>query len=308
MKVLHVSSGNLYGGVEALLATLSRERACCPEMEPVFALCFQGRLSDQLAGLGTPAADLGSVQTRYPWQIWRARRRLARRLREQPVDVVVCHLAWAHAIFGPVARRARLPLVYWMHDVAEGKHWIERWAARCPPDLAICNSRFTAGSLAKLFPWTTPPQRVIFYPVSKPATATEDRAAIRAVLDTPVDACVLIQVSRMEPYKGAALHLDALALLADVPGWVCWMVGGCSDRTKPPSWPISRPVPRARGSPAACVFWARAKMCPPCWRRRTCSASPTCAASRSASCSLRRCMPACPSSARRLGGALGDCG
>ena len=226
MKVLHVSSGNLYGGVEVLLATLSRERACCPEMEPFFALCFQGLLSGQLAGSGTPAADLGGVQTRYPWQVWRARRRLARLLREQPVDVVVCHMAWAHAIFGPVVRRARLPLVYWMHDVAEGKHWIERWAARCPPDLAVCNSRFTSRSLAKLFPRATPPHRVIFYPVSEPSTATEDRAAVRAALDTPGDACVLIQVGRMEPYKGAALHLDALARLASVPGWVGWIVGG----------------------------------------------------------------------------------
>ena len=226
MKVLHVSSGNLYGGVEALLATLSRERTACPEMEPAFALCFPGRLSARLAELGTPAADLGSIQTRYPWQIWRARRRLARRLRAQPVDVVVCHMAWSQAIFGPVVRRARLPLVYWMHDVAEGTHWIERWAARCPPDLAICNSRFTAGSLARLFPRATPPHEVIFYPVSRPAPAVVDRAAVRAALDTPGDACVLIQVSRMEPYKGAALHLDALARLADVPGWVCWIVGG----------------------------------------------------------------------------------
>ena len=227
MKVLHVSSGNLYGGVETLLATLSRERACCPGMEPVFALCFQGRLSDQLAGLGTPAADLGGVQTRYPWQVWRARRRLAALLREEAFDVVVCHMAWAQAIFGPVVRRARLPLVFWMHDVAEGRHWVERWAARCPPDLAICNSRFTAGSLARLFPHATPPHRVIFYPVSEPAAAAVmARAAVRAALDTPDDACVLIQVGRIEPYKGATLHLDALALLADVPGWVCWIVGG----------------------------------------------------------------------------------
>ena len=226
MKVLHISSGNLYGGVEALLATLSRERACCPEMEPVFALCFQGRLSDQLAGSGTPAADLGRVQTRYPWQLWRARRRLARRLREQPVDVVVCHMAWAQAIFGPVVRRARLPLVYWMHDVAGGRHWIERWAARCPPDLTICNSQFTAGSLAKLFPRATPPHKILFYPVTRPAAVIQERAAIRAALGTPFDACVFIQVGRMEPYKGATLHLDALALLADVPGWVCWIVGG----------------------------------------------------------------------------------
>ena len=52
MKVLHISSGNLYGGVEVLLATLAREQACCPEMEPHFALCFEGRLSPELIEFG----------------------------------------------------------------------------------------------------------------------------------------------------------------------------------------------------------------------------------------------------------------
>ena len=226
MKVLHVSSGNLYGGVETFLATLSRERAVCPDMEPRFALCFRGRLAEQLDALGTPAFDLGGVQTRFPWQVWRARRRLARRLRAEPVDAVVCHMPWAQAIFGPIVRRAGLPLVFWMHDTAEGQHWIERWAARCPPDKVICNSRFTAGSLSKLFPRRTPPHEIIYYPVSQPPPARQERAGVRRALGTPDDACVIIQVSRMEPYKGATLHLDALAHLAEVPGWECWFVGG----------------------------------------------------------------------------------
>ena len=228
MKVLHISSGNLYGGVEVFLATLSRERACCPEMEPHFALCFEGRLSQELTALGTLANMLGAVQTRFPWQVWLARRRLAALLREGAFDVVVCHMAWAQAIFGPVVRRAGLPLIFWMHDVAQGKHWIERWAALCPPALAICNSRFTAGSLPKLFPRSTPPHEVVYCPVSPPTISLDpqERAALRASLDTPPDACVIIQVGRMEPYKGHTLHLDALARIADLPGWVCWIVGG----------------------------------------------------------------------------------
>ena len=226
MKVLHVSSGNLYGGVETLLATLSRERACCPDMEPRFALCFQDRLSEQLAALGTPAYDLGEVQTRFPWQVWRARRRLARLLREQPADVLVCHMPWALAIFGPVVRRGKFPLVFWMHDVAESKHWIERWAARCPPDLTVCNSYFTADSLRKLFPRSTPRHEVVYCPVPPAIPSHRTRVAMRAEFTTPVDDCVFIQVGRMESYKGATLHLEALAQLAGLPGWTCWIVGG----------------------------------------------------------------------------------
>ena len=229
MKVLHVSAGNLYGGVEVVLATIAREQTCCPEMESHFALCFPGRAERELTTLGAPLTLLGDVQTRFPWQVWLARRRLAALLREGAFDVVVCHMAWVQAIFGPVVRRARLPLVFWMHDVAQGKHWIERWAALCSPDLAICNSHFTAGSLPKLFPGAaTPPHEVVYCPVSPAAISLDphERAAMRASLVTPSDACVIIQVGRMEPYKGHTLHLDALARLVDLPGWVCWIVGG----------------------------------------------------------------------------------
>jgi glycosyltransferase involved in cell wall biosynthesis len=45
-------------------------------------------------------------------------------------------------------------------------------------------------------------------------------------LATSPAAVVIIQVSRLEPYKGHSLHLEALARLRSIPGWVCWMVGG----------------------------------------------------------------------------------
>src|SRR5262249_34060399 len=47
-----------------------------------------------------------------------------------------------------------------------------------------------------------------------------------AELNTAEDATVIIQVSRMERLKGQALHLEALVMLRDLPGWVCWQVGG----------------------------------------------------------------------------------
>ncbi len=49
---------------------------------------------------------------------------------------------------------------------------------------------------------------------------------MRAELNTPNDDVVIVQIGRMEPYKGHVLHLEALARLADVPGWSCWVAGG----------------------------------------------------------------------------------
>jgi glycosyltransferase involved in cell wall biosynthesis len=226
MRVLHIYSGNLYGGIETMLVTLARHRAACPLMEPHFALSFEGRLSEELEAACVPVHLLENVRASRPSSVLRARRALCEVLRKNDFDVVVCHAPWSQAIFGKVARTAGLPLVFWAHDATDGRHWLERWARRTPPDLAICNSHYTASTLSKLFPQTR--AEVIYCPVAAPVLSLSDdeRRATRAELNTPEDAAVIIQVSRMEAWKGHALHLKALSRLGDVPGWVCWMVGG----------------------------------------------------------------------------------
>jgi glycosyltransferase involved in cell wall biosynthesis len=37
---------------------------------------------------------------------------------------------------------------------------------------------------------------------------------------------VIIQISRMEKWKGHEVHLQALSLLRSMPQWTCWFVGG----------------------------------------------------------------------------------
>ena len=77
MNVLHIGAGNLFGGVESLLATLARHRDQCPEVEPHYALCFEGRLAAELRQAGVSVYFLGGVRMSRPWTVWRARRRLA---------------------------------------------------------------------------------------------------------------------------------------------------------------------------------------------------------------------------------------
>ena len=226
MRVLHVYSGNLYGGVETLLVTLARCRDLRPTMEPHFALCFEGRLSKELLAAGVPVHLLANVRVSQPWTVWKARRRLTELLRHERFDVVICYSAWSHAIFGPVVRSARLPLVFWLHDATDGRHWLERWARMTPPDLALCNSRFTASTLPNMYPKVR--TEVMYCPVASPERryTNADRVALRAQLNTPEDAVVIIQVSRMEAWKGHSLLLEALGVLRDLPDWVCWQVGG----------------------------------------------------------------------------------
>ena len=83
MRLLHVYSGNLYGGIEAILVSLARYRALCPGLAQEFALCFDGRLSRELQTLGVPVHSVGEVRASRPLTIQRARRALAT-ARRQP--------------------------------------------------------------------------------------------------------------------------------------------------------------------------------------------------------------------------------
>jgi glycosyltransferase involved in cell wall biosynthesis len=226
MRILHVSSGNLYGGVERLLTVLAAKRELCPSMEAEFALCFEGRLADELRLTGAPVHFAGPVRTSRPISLVRARRFLRNLIETRHVDAVVCHSAWPLAIFGPAVRAARAPLILWLHDAVTGRHWLERWARLTPPDLLLGNSVYTMRTAQRFFPKVR--AQLIYYPVDSfaPKLDEAERFEVRNELNTPIDATVIIQVSRMESWKGHQLHLEALGKIADQPGWICWIVGG----------------------------------------------------------------------------------
>jgi glycosyltransferase involved in cell wall biosynthesis len=225
VRVLHIHSGNLYGGVETVISTVARFRDACPKMESYFALCFEGRLSGELCAAGATVYALGRVRVSSPLSVRRVRLALGELLQRERFDIAVCHSAWSQAIFGRSVRAARLPLVLWLHAATDGRHWLERWARRTPPDAVICNSRFTAATLPRLYPNVH--AEVIYCPVAPPPSVSPDeKTRVREELNTPENATVIIQVSRMEPGKGQAMHLKALSHLRDISHWVCWIVGG----------------------------------------------------------------------------------
>ena len=225
LRVLHLASGNMYGGIERILTTLAAGAAHAPGMRSEFAYCFAGRSSEEVASAGAAVHMLEPVRVRNPLSIWRARARLRSLLARERFDVVVCHGSWLHAIFAVVARRRGIPVCFWMHSVTQGRHWLDRWAARTPPDLLLCGSRDVARTAPALFPTVRP---TVFYApmplVAQPGP--EVRAAVRAELGATAEETVIIQVGRMDPLKGQALLIDALARLRDRPGWTCWLVGG----------------------------------------------------------------------------------
>src|SRR5712692_5972502 len=115
MRVLHIVSGRLFGGVESQLVTRARYRASCPEMEPEFALCFDGLLHEKWLEQKIPVHRLGRTRARYPLSVLRGRRLLRRIVATRRIDVISCHMPWALAAFGPAARFTGVPLAFWMH-------------------------------------------------------------------------------------------------------------------------------------------------------------------------------------------------
>jgi glycosyltransferase involved in cell wall biosynthesis len=225
LRVLHVHSGNLFGGVERVLVTLGGLRDVCPLMESHFALCFEGRLSAELTAAEVPFHPLGYARISRPLTVRRSRRALGSLLQSLRCDVVVTHSDWSRALFGSIVRRAQRPLVYWVHGTAPGPRWLQRWARRAMPDGVIYNSQFTAASTPRVN--ADVPTAVLYYPVAPPDRQTNaDRIAVRRELGTPGAATVIVQVSRMEPAKGHLVHLEALAMLKELPEWICWQVGG----------------------------------------------------------------------------------
>jgi glycosyltransferase involved in cell wall biosynthesis len=222
MRVLHVYAGNLYGGIEAILRAIARERAAVPEMEPRFALAFDGRLARELRETGVDVDLVGGARLSRPWTVWRARRRLRQVIAEAKPDVCVLHSAWTWAVFAPAVRRTGIPAAFWIHDAVSGDV-PERIARRTKPALAICLSEYIRGTLPRLFPHT---RAEVVYPPVSPPPPVESREEVRAELETSPGTVVIVQASRMEPWKGHRLHLQALGLLRDDPRWTCWLAGG----------------------------------------------------------------------------------
>ncbi len=70
LRVLHVTAGNLFGGIERMLVTIAStsQSDCVHEM----ALSFDGRLAQELRDAGSRPVLLGEVRFRRPDSVWRA--------------------------------------------------------------------------------------------------------------------------------------------------------------------------------------------------------------------------------------------
>jgi glycosyltransferase involved in cell wall biosynthesis len=220
MRLLHLYSGNLYGGIERVLVTLAREKA--PGIEQRFALFFDGRLAQELRDAGDTPSILRPVRLSQPWRVPSARRALSRILARVQPDVVLAHSPWTVAVAGRAVAASGAGFALWLHNPPAAKLWPDGWGLRRRLDAVIANSPLTAAAAepaVKIDGWLYPP-------VAPPRPAARlARAETRSQLGASESDIVILQASRVEAWKGLREHLAALSHLNDLPEWVLWIAG-----------------------------------------------------------------------------------
>lgn len=220
MRVLHVSGGQVYGGIERMLATFASARSNALTQQ--FAVFPEKRLWCELRDAGARSVILSPARASRPLSVLTARRAFARQLVQLQPDAAIFHGSWTHAMFAPAARASGAVVAFWQHAPVQTRQWPERWAARTRPDVLIANSRFTASAPAFVSSRT----HVIYCPVA-PArrVASQDRRSLRAgfgICDTEV---VVLMAARLEAWKGHRVLIEAARML-DSRNMKIWIAGG----------------------------------------------------------------------------------
>lgn len=138
-----------------MLQSFARHEALCPGLEQHFALCFEGRLADELRTLNAPVSMLGNTRLKRPLSIRRARRALRSLIERSGCDIVICHGPRSMMFFAATVRNSGVVLVMWVHGIRAHWRWLNRLAGRVRPDLQICNSQYTMTEVADVLPVVT---------------------------------------------------------------------------------------------------------------------------------------------------------
>ena len=221
LRVLHLHSGNMMGGIESVLITIAENAGSCTGFAQEIALAFDGPFAQKMRLARMDVHPLAPPQLRNPISIRKSRRDLQRLLDKEDFDAVISHSPWCQAVYGPVLKASGRPIVFWMHGSFDG-HWLQKLASRHVPDFVICNSEYTRSTLPKVYPKVA--SAVLHLPVGN-LSFCFSREEIRGRLEVLSGTVVILMASRMEHWKGHLNLLHAAAQIETNVNWEIWIAG-----------------------------------------------------------------------------------
>jgi glycosyltransferase involved in cell wall biosynthesis len=226
-KVLHLASGNLYGGIEKILVTFAKNQAYSPDMLQDFAVCFNGRLRNELLEAEATVHDIGSFRYSRPWSLLPVRKKLTEILKAGGYDAVIFYGSWQYVALVETAKKAGCRCVFWAMNYFGGGwlDWLAKWSK---PHIALACSRDVERTVSSFC--LTGIHQTVFPPLD--SMDLPSRRAIRGKLRSQFKVRegtkIILMAARLDPYKGHRLLITALGkVLEKIPqGWEVWMAGG----------------------------------------------------------------------------------
>lgn len=194
-----------------------------------------GRLVDELKATGADDRRF-PAKTKNPLRLWRNAAALAAMIEAEGVDIVHARSrapAWSALI---AARRTGRPFVTTYHGAYNQKSGLKGAynSVMARGDVVIANSEYTADLIRARHPFADGRIVTIHRGTDLAAFAdpgVPDRAAaLRQAWGVAPDAPVILQLARLTGWKGQTVVIDALARLADRPGWVAVLAGDAQGR------------------------------------------------------------------------------
>jgi glycosyltransferase involved in cell wall biosynthesis len=229
LRVLHVSAAAQKGGLEVVLLNLLRRVDRC-RFIPCALFLEEGPFTREVKETGTETHVIEAGRVREILKTGRAVATITRLIRAQRVDVVHTWNAKAHIYGGLAATIAGVPTLYHLHGVPRPSlsrdGAVSVLSVMIPARVTVACSRYVAEAFADA--WLSD-RRVVVVHNGVPPNSTmipEGAGGVREEFGIPVDAPLVLMVSRLQRGKGVHVLVDAAGRVATANPRVHFMIIG----------------------------------------------------------------------------------
>jgi glycosyltransferase involved in cell wall biosynthesis len=224
-RVLHVGTGNLFGGVENIMLSIAR-LSVSGAGRHAFAYCYEGRFAEELRLSGAKIIRYPDYRYRNPFSLIHARSRFSNLLDVDSYEAVVFYAPWTYGALSGVANARGLKTVFWAMSYS-GKSILNKFMKWKRPDILLACSQDVLNSYADLK--ARGGRQVVYPPVEGRVKSSSSKFEIKKKMGVFQETRVILMASRLDYYKGHTLLIQGLGELSrrsDVPDWQVWVAGG----------------------------------------------------------------------------------